>query len=318
MFKITKTFKGERSMDYQSIQMSQKICINEIFTIHYFEYMSDFTFPGEKHDFWEILCVDKGEVIVQANECEYILKEGDIIFHEPNEFHNIRANRQIAPNLVVISFKCNSRTMKAFSRKIFATNSEEKILMGQIIHEAEKTYTNVLGDPYYKKLYRRETTPFASEQLIKLYLEHILIGLYRRYLYEGEDTSIPYKEIWNDSKERVFYEQIHSYLTNKIPETLTLNQICEDNLIGISKIQKIIKKQHGCGVIDYYNKLKVEKAKQLIRNGHMNFSQISEYMGYSTIHYFSKQFKQITSMTPTQYASSIRKVVDEQSGKEYF
>ena len=49
----------------------------------------------------------------------------------------------------------------------------------------------------------------------------------------------------------------------------------------------------------------------MIRSGQMNFTQISEYLGYSSIHYFSRQFKRSTGMTPSEYVSSIRALADE-------
>ena len=47
-------------------------------------------------------------------------------------------------------------------------------------------------------------------------------------------------------------------------------------------------------------------ARQLIRENQMNFTQISEFLGYSSIHYFSRQFKKISGMTPTEYITSIK------------
>ena len=73
-----------------------------------------YSFPGESHDFWEFLCVDKGEVEITADNRAYTLKKGEIIFHKPNEFHTVRANGKIAPNLVVISFDCTSPCMDYF------------------------------------------------------------------------------------------------------------------------------------------------------------------------------------------------------------
>ena len=52
--------------------------------------------------------------------------------------------------------------------------------------------------------------------------------------------------------------------------------------------------------------MKIEYAKQLIRENQMNFTQISDFLGYSSIHYFSRQFKKISGMTPSEYASSIK------------
>ena len=52
--------------------------------------------------------------------------------------------------------------------------------------------------------------------------------------------------------------------------------------------------------------MKIDSAKHMMRNKNLNFTQISEKLGYSSIHYFSRQFKKITNMTPSEYVSSIK------------
>ena len=42
---------------YYGIQLQDLFHIEELFSLHYFEYMSTFSFPGESHDFWEFVCV---------------------------------------------------------------------------------------------------------------------------------------------------------------------------------------------------------------------------------------------------------------------
>ena len=58
------------------------------------------------------------------------------------------------------------------------------------------------------------------------------------------------------------------------------------------------------------SRMKIDTAKQLIRSEQMNFTQISEKLGYASIHYFSRQFKKVTGMTPSEYASSIKAIAD--------
>lgn len=91
-----------------------------------------------------------------------------------------------------------------------------------------------------------------------------------------------------------------------IREMITIENICHANLIGRSQLQKLFHKYHQCGVMDFFNQLKIELAKQLIRENQMNFTQISDFLGYSSIHYFSRQFKKRSGMTPSEYASSIK------------
>jgi AraC-like DNA-binding protein len=298
-------------MSYESIQLEQPIVVNKIVTIHYFEYMSDFNYPGEVHDFWEILCVDKGELEVAADDNRFTLRKDQIIFHKPNEFHSLKANGKIAPNLFVISFLCPSKYMQFFENKILHINDNERQLIAQIIIEAKKTFSNQLNDPYFEKLIRYDIVPFASEQLIKIYLESILIQLFRRYNSQDQMESIYSGTIKKKNDEETF-NQILGYLNNNIQGHVTIEQICKDNLIGRSGLQSFFSSKFNCGVIDYFTKLKIDMAKQLVRDNHMNFTQIADYLGYSSIHYFSRQFKKTTGMTPSEYSSSI-KVLSEKN-----
>ena len=77
-------------------------------------------------------------------------------------------------------------------------------------------------------------------------------------------------------------------------------------MIGRAQLQKIFQEQHQCGAMDFFSRLKIAYARQLIRENQMNFTQISEFLGYSSIHYFSRQFKKISGMTPTEYITSIK------------
>ena len=57
---------------------------------------------------------------------------------------------------------------------------------------------------------------------------------------------------------------------------------------------------------EYIRRIKLQESKQLIREGQMNFTEISEALCYSTVHHFSRQFKQMFDMTPTEYAKSVK------------
>lgn len=54
-------------MDYKYVTLKDDISIDKLYTVHYFEYMNDYSFVGESHDFWEFLYVDKGAVNITAD-----------------------------------------------------------------------------------------------------------------------------------------------------------------------------------------------------------------------------------------------------------
>ena len=130
-----------------------------------------------------------------------------------------------------------------------------------------------------------------------------------RQMDEGTFSSPAIKSI-KQKNDSLIYNRITTYLEEHICERLTIETICQDNLIGRSQLQKLFREQAHCGVIDYFSHLKIELAKQLIRENHHNFTQISEFIGYTSIHYFSRQFKKLTGMTPSEYASSIKVLSD--------
>ncbi|MBS6195659.1 MAG: helix-turn-helix transcriptional regulator [Clostridiales bacterium] len=295
-------------MAFESLELREELHISRIITIHYFEYTSTYHFEGESHDFWEFLCVDKGEVEVMAGDRSHTLTRGQIIFHKPNEFHSVKANGKIAPNLVVIAFRCSSPCMDKFENLITSIGETERTFLAKIIHEAKKCISTPLDDPYTQKMDRKPKAPFGSEQMIKLYMELLMISMIRQM--ETGKRPAPAVKSMKKKNDALLYGRITAYLEEHICERLTIEEICRTNLVGRSQLQKLFREENQCGVIDYFSHMKIEAAKQMIREDRDNFTQISDYLGYASIHYFSRQFKKITGMSPSEYASSIKALSD--------
>lgn len=293
-------------MAYKSVFLEDSVTINRIISVHYFQYMSDFSFPGESHDFWELVCVDRGEIDALAGDRRLTLKKGNILFHKPNEFHNVLTNGKVSPSLVVIGFECHSPAIKSFEDQLMSVQDTEKELLAQIIVEARNTFSGRLDDPYQEELiFNSEPLTFGSAQLISHYLEQLMIHLYRRYF----SYSLPVRSsrfLAEASSGNDTYNRIVRYMEEHLGERMTIDRICRDNLVGRSQLQKLFRDTKGCGVIEFFSMMKIDTAKQMIRDNQLNFTQIADRLGYNSIHYFSRQFKQITTMTPSEYATSIR------------
>ena len=162
-------------MTYIETKLKREIVIDSIITIHYFEYMRDFVFRGESHDFWEFMYVDKGSVIVQGGEHQFTLHAGDIIFHEPNEFHAIRSVGNSSPNLVAVSFVSHSPAMGEFRGKKMTLNMEERTLVSHILDTARKVLSTPMNIPSVEQVKLRADAPIGSQQMILLYLELFLV-----------------------------------------------------------------------------------------------------------------------------------------------
>lgn len=71
-----------------------------------------------------------------------------------------------------------------------------------------------------------------------------------------------------------------------------------------SVLSKTFKKTEGETIEKYFIKLKIEKVKELIQMGHLNFSEIAYQLGYNSISHLSGQFKSTTGMTMSEYQKS--------------
>lgn len=286
-------------MKYIPAGFKDKIEIQDIVTVHYFEFPKDYRFTGESHDFWELVYVDSGRIIAVSDEKEILLKAGDIIFHKPDEWHNLKGDGEHASNVAVISFISGSESMKYFYNKIIKGGNTQKKLISKIIIEAEKLFETTLGDPYTKMFRKKNDRPFAGEQLILLYLAEFLISIVRNDM-QNMRTSL----VENTTNSLV--NNAIEYLGEHISERITVFDVEKATNTSRTAVETAFKNTLGCGVISYFIKMKIEFAKTYIREGNYNVTQIADMLGYESIHYFSRQFKAVTGMSPKEYSRSTK------------
>lgn len=293
-------------MPYVSTPLKKEIVITELITIHYFEYMKDFVFHGESHNFWEFLYVDKGCVLVTADDLTYRLNAGDVIFHKPNEFHAIEALGEKGPNLVAVSFRTASPAMDFFIRKHFTLSPEERTILSHLIQEAKNSFSTPLHIPSVEQVIPDANAPFGAEQLISLYLELFFIYLWRSHAGSDALTQKVLPSTLKKPTDSELMDSIVQFMQLHICEQLTVSRICGEFSISRSSLQALFHKEKQCGAMDYFNNCKLELARELIRDGAMNLTEIAYFLSYSSLQYFSKQFKKASGMSPLEYSTSVK------------
>ena len=284
---------------YSKQKINCIINVSKIVTIHYFEFDRNFHSHGEKHDFWEIVYIDRGEADIEADGRKFTLRQGNAVFHKPNEFHIISSNGQVAPNVFIITFVCRSKAMEYFKDKQLNIPTTFREYITNIVSEAENTYHLGRNNPHLTKLVLKDNAPLGGEQLIKLNLEMLLISLLRRDL-----TGVA-KHIKSDIKDTVISEVI-DYIHQNIYGKISVEDICNKFNFSRSYISARFKKYCNMTINEYINKIKTNQAKIMIREEKHSISQISEMLCYSNPYYFSRVFRKVTGMSPREYKQSVK------------
>lgn len=292
-------------MRYTGIQLRNYVAVGQLYAFHYFEFAKDYVFHGERHDFWELFYVDKGEVIVHVDEVRYELKQGDVMLYKPNAYHRLSANRIAASNLFDISFACDSAVLEQLSNRQFGLNESERGLLAQIVKEGFQAFAPPYDKPDVHALERRAGASEESEQLLRSYLEILLIRLIRR-ARAGHELKERLPFVPKEKRERDLVRGVTAFLRDRLDQDLSLDGICESFHVGKTHITRLFKKRTGYPPMEYLKRLKVEQAKMLVREERHNFTEIARLLGYGSIHHFSKAFKKYAGMTPSEYAKTIQ------------
>ena len=304
------------AMSYQGIRLASSIAIQKLYSLHYFEYRSDFTFPGESHDFWEFVCVDKGEILVTAGSRKISLSAGEVVFHQPDEFHDLRSNGVVAPNVLVVSFSSGSRDMDFFREKVLHIDAAERSILAAVIQEGRACFGQRLDNPWQTRLTPQKTREWGCEQMIRIKVEEFLLHIRRRYDRVVVPPEPDTLRTIRQNSDRELLRQVTDYMKAGIGRHLTLDEISRDNFVSRARLQRLFCVYEKCGVIEYFNRMKIETAKEMIRTDTMNFTQIADFLGYCSVHYFSRQFREQTGMSPSEYASSIKAAAEEPEDME--
>lgn len=287
---------------YIKHKIANVINISKIVTLHYFEFDPNFGSKGEKHDFWELVYADKGSLIVKTDTNKFTLSQGECFFHKPNEHHTHYADGKVAPNIFIISFVCHSKAMQQFASKKFIVSGFLRPIISGIISEGRQTFDLPFNDPDLKELRLLPSEIMGGQQMIRTYLEQFLILLLRHQQSSERVKATRYRE----SIPEHLAENMAKRLQNMVYSKVNLDAFCKDMRYSKAYLSKIFLKNFGCTMGEYVTNTKISEAKKLIREQRYNFSQISDLLMFSNPFYFSRVFKRVTGMSPSEYKNSVK------------
>lgn len=296
-------------MIYQAYQPEKSIGIDSLYSLHYFNFRQGYVFPGERHNFWELVYLDMGGAIIGDNGVEIPLSPGQCILHAPDAFHTIHANLTSQTSLFVISFSSHSDALSALIGKPLVLNTECRRLIRRILMEAQAFCGPVLDITNQEMLVPSPHAPYGSGQVIQLNLELLLILLLRQELGE-EETVMKRAPITEDQDMQSIVAAAETFMRNHLDGSIHLEDICKNVGVSRTTLKRLFRQCLSTSVMEHYQSLRLKEACRHLRTGRVNVSQIAYELGYSSLPAFSRQFKQLLGITPREYILSVNDNVE--------
>lgn len=242
------------------------------------EFGPEFRFKGEIHDFWELVCVTEGAISVAADNKIFALKKGQAILHCPMQFHNITAMGGEKSTIIVFSF--SGEDIPPLQNKIFEIGDISRVKA--LLELAKKHY--VIRHNFSIK----EPKELGNAHLI--YVKQLEL-----FLLELANNSESEKR--NQSPSAKNYSLIVKTINNNIDKRLSITELAELCNMSNINLQKTFSKYAGVGVMEYFNRAKMQRATEVLRLG-ASVKEAALQVGFHDQNYFSTVFKRITGRSP--------------------
>ena len=267
-----------------NMKLERKLRVEGIYTFFYHEKEQGFLFAGESHPMVELTYVDQGSLHSVADGVDLLLKQGDMVLYGPNQWHMQYADIGVAPRYITISFDVSGLDVTQLLNRRFAAPQKAVALLQQMLREQERM------DEY-------------SGDMILSQLAQLLMTLLRQAGSPAE-ARLQTSNAVHSENEIIRRAQI--YVSTHIREKLTVPLVARQVDVSPSYLTALFHKNLQISPGEYIRRIKLQESKQMIRENTLNFTEIAAELQYSTVHHFSRQFKEKFGITPTEYAKSVR------------
>ena len=265
-------------------RLRRQIQVSSIYTFFYQEKEKGFTFPGEAHAPLELTYVDKGSLHSVADGRDILLEQGDLVIYAPDQWHMQYADVDMSPSFITITFDLGSDCPRELINRKFTIPQSAVPVLQRMLRELDRMDS------------------FSADMVICL-LQQLLLELLREQVTPA-GTKLRTPTAVNSENEII--RRAPQFISEHVREKLTVPLVARHVDVSPSYLTALFRKNLQISPGEYVRRIKLQESKQMIREDNMNFTEIAAALQYSTVHHFSRQFKDKFGITPTEYAKSVR------------
>ncbi|WP_078549557.1 AraC family transcriptional regulator [Litchfieldia alkalitelluris] len=242
------------------------------------------------HNDIEILMVVDGSVILETGNKKYTLSKNDIFILNSNEVHSLSKTNETN---TILAIQFDPKFCKAYFPQL-----QRIIFTSQYITEKTRKLCWTELSRYMLQIVKEYNKKDKCYQLKLMSTLHLMICSLIENL-DYEDTSE--KKLSSQQKNIDRLNHIILYVKENYMSKITLKSIAEKENLDMYYLSHFIKKHLSISFQEYLNKVRLEKAVDLLMRTDMNMLDICIESGFSDYRYLNKMFVKEFGCTATEY-----------------
>ena len=272
---------------YGTLPVINNLTITNFHTVFEGFHRDGFAFKGESHDFWELVYVVDGEVGITAGDKTMILKKDEIVFHFPNEFHNVWYCGKDY-RVFIASFDMHGELVKEFGEKVYKLDGDTKKQLNAIIEEFRLRNKGKVASGKYLEFWADWDNYKIENNILAMKLSIFFLTLHQK---QGQKSTNRFAEA------QTIYQATIQFMIANLTKNVTVENIAKHLHISPTSLKNIFKQYTGMGVHKYFLRMKINRATELLNDGY-SVSETSNILGFSNVSYFSAAYKRETGILP--------------------
>lgn len=255
------------------------------------------------HNQYEIFYIIEGERMFFFNNREYVARAGDLILVNSNLIHMTKSRTGSNDGHNRIILYITQDKMAAYDKMYPSLHLVQFFNDNYGVYHLDREQQALLLN-----LFRDIRHALTSRgHNYKLAIDFNILSWFLKLMEFARDQNqeIPYDS--DNPKYKAAYS-IADYLSANCEHAPSLDELSEKFFLSKSYICRIFKEVTGYTVSEYLNIHRIKKAKRYLEETDMSISEISHVLGYESLTYFERMFKQYMTLSPLKYRKTLNTV----------
>ena len=275
---------------------NMKFDTTSIIQVARYSYKKQIHVENHCHNFHHLIYITEGEGFLKIDGKHFHPLKNDFYVIQPGIYHEILSDDIHPLNTLEVKFLSkDSELMDCLGKLPLQFNNDNigiQAMLEQVVEEALN-----------KKVFHKE--------IITLHFLELLLCIIRENMSHQMGNVVNNIDpiISEDNYSNELVNKILKYIHRHYTEQLTLTELASEFNINSAYLCRIFSKKYNVSPMQYVNNLKMQKVKKLLASTERSITEISELVGFSSIHYLSRYFASKEKMTPQEYRKSAKNAV---------